>query len=365
MKRMQILSITLLLALGSACQNKETNEKMVKSEEKIPKAWEEMGNSPLEYPAEVYKGGLEKRDAVGNVLDYVGLNNGLFTGPWGASGSGMSGGRFVPTHINCIWLSYAENIFYKIDCAIDHDKMLKLFQEGYPDSMWFFNDGRRVKSYFNSILTGFAPGGVVVIWLAGGGRQVEIGRYKGTQYAVDPKEIAELEQEVHVLFEKEFIDGVMSDPNTMPLEVQKASRNKPIPYGLWDSFRARYSWKPVFEAQGEAIGNIVYFEMVNGEKEELFGFSLQENKFIQRAVPSLFSLGWSNKIGQKYGGDIKLDYQETLAAYKKMYDGDKEIDAELVFRVNLTNSFVTVLLRSGDKEIRLPKTEVTVFKVRE
>jgi hypothetical protein len=333
--------------------------------EEIPKAWEEMCNAPQGYPIEVYKGGLEKRNAQGNILDSRWLNASLCTGfeGWGASGGGMSRSWFVPTHLNCIWLSYAENTFYKIDCAIDHDKMLKLFQEGYPNSMWFRNDGSRVKDYFNSIITGFAPGGVVVIWLAGANRQVEIGRYKGVKYTVDPKEIAGLEQETHVLFEQEFRDGIMSDPNVVPPKVQQANKNKPIPYGLWDTLRIRYLWRPVFEAQDDGVFYFVYFEMVNGEKEDLFDISLKENRFTPRALPSLFNIYWKDRTGQRYGAnDIEFDKQEIATAYKELFKEDKEAQAELVFTVNHANSFITVLLRSGDKKIRLPKTKINVYK---
>lgn len=354
---MKHLLFILLITQLSACQNKN-NETMIRNEETIPQGWEEMGNSPIDYPVEVYKGGLEKRNDQEVVLNYTGLNDGLITGPWGSSGSGMSGGRYVPTHINCIWLSYAENIFYKIDCPINHDKMLNLFKEGYPDSMWFQNDGSRVKSYYDSIITGFAPGGVVVIWLAGGGRQVEIGRYQGAKHVVDPEEIAGLEQETHVLFEQKFRDAIMVDPNVVPLEVQKANKNKEIPYGLWDKLRIKYNWRPVFEVKEDGVCDFVYLEMVNGEKEQLFDISLKENKFAQRAIPSLFNMGWKDKTGKSYSSEIKFDEQEITNAYEELFKLNENLQAELVFTVNYTNSFVTVHLRIDDKKIRLPKTEV-------
>lgn len=352
----------LLLSLNSSCQEKSANS--METQEKIPEAWEEMGNSPLEYPAEVYQGGLEQRDVNGEVLNYRGLNHGLITGPWGSDGGGMSRSWFVPTHINCIWLSYAEHTFYKIDVAIDHDKMLRLFQEGYPDSLAFLNYGEREKSYFHSIITGFAPGGVVVIWLAGGGRQVEIGRYKGVKYQLNlsNEELEEIGYPTRNLFDPKYREFIVTNKDVVPLEVQKANKNKPIPYGLWDSYRTRYSWRPVFEVQNEGIFESAYFEMINGEKEQLFDQTLINNIFVKRALPQLINLGWRDKQGQKYGGKIIFDEEEMINAFSEIYKEDNTVEAELHFVINQMNSFVTAVLQQGDKKIKLPKTKVNVYK---
>ena len=361
MKTIQNLVLALLLTLSSACQNKN-NTAMQEIEETIPKTWEEMCNAPQGFPAEVYDGGLEKRNTKGEVVDYAGLNRtGTILGPWGASGGGTGGKDFVPTHISCIWLSYAENIFYKIDCAVDHDKMLKLFQEGYPDSLAFLNFGRREKSYYDSIITGFTPGGVVVIWLAGGGRQIEIGRYKGVKHEVDPKEIAGLEQEVHVLFEPKYREFIMTNAAVIPPDIQQANQGKPIPYGLWDTYRNRYSWRPIFELQDNGVFETAYFEMINGEKDELFDVSLQENKFTKRAIPKLINMGWVNKTKKEYAAEIVFDEQEVKEAFDVIYKDNKELEAELVFRVNQANNFVTVMLVNNEVKIRLPKTKIKVY----
>ena len=364
MKTIQNLVLAILLTLSSACQNKN-NTAMPEIEENIPESWEEMCNAPQGYPIEVYEGGLEKRDAKGNITNYKGLNGKLSSGElgWGSDGGGTGGGNFVPTHLSCTWLSYAENVFYNIDCVIDHDKMLKLFQEGYPDSMWFLNDGRRVKSYYNSIITGFAPGGVVVIWLSGAGKQLEIGRYKGIVVEMNPneKELEEMGYPVRNLFDLKYRKFIMTNAAVVPAEVQKANQGKPIPYGLWDTYRNRYSWRPIFELQDNGVFGTAYFEMINGEKDELFDVSLQENKFTKRAIPKLINMGWVNKTKKEYAAEIVFDEQEVKDAFDAIYRDNKELEAELVFTVNQANNFVTVILVNNEVKIRLPKTKIKVY----
>ncbi|PDS21630.1 hypothetical protein B0A77_15425, partial [Flavobacterium branchiophilum] len=181
---------------------------------------------------------------------------------------------------------------------------------------------------------------------------------KGQKIEIDPDEIASLDQEEHVLFEKEFRDGIMADPVVIPLEVQKANIGKPIPYGLWDSYRTRYAWRPVFEVQHEGIMKAVYMEMINGEKEQLFDIALKENYYLKRARPAMIDFAWYAKDKKEYAAEIIFDEQELKAAFEELYKENKELKTELVFIVNYSNNFVTVLLRNEKKEIRLPKTKV-------
>lgn len=358
MKKIQILAMVLVLTLNSACQNKteDMNKYSIMDDQKRPEfEWEEMCNAPLGYPIEVYKGGIGG----------VGLNNGLSAGNnggWGASGSGSSHGpKELPDHIDCIWVSYAENCLYKINCSIDYDKLLKVFQEGYQDSNFFFNgNGEYKKDTYDAIIVGFAPGGVVVIWASGAGRQVEIGRYKGEKYEVPKEEIEGLDASGYTIFDPKFRKMIMTSPNIIPMEIQ--NNPKPIPYGLWDSYRTQYVWRPVVEVQSEGIVRSIYFEMYNGEKEKIFGAPLLENKFEKRAIIKQSYFSWKDNRKQGYASEINFDEEEVKSAFKEIYKENSQTEAELLFTVNHANNFVTVLLKSGDKKIRLPKTKVEVYK---
>ena len=361
MKKIQLIAIALLLALSSACQNKteEMKKYSIMDDEKDPEfEWEEMCNAPLGYPIEVYKGGIGG----------VGLANGLSAGNnggWGAFGSGSSHGKkILPRSLDCIWVSYAEDCMYSIDCPIDYDKLLALFQEGYQDSNFFFNgNGEYKKTTYNAIIVGFAPGGVVVVWAAGAGRQMEVGRYKGTPYKVPKNEIAGLDASGETIFDPKFRKMIMTSPNIIPLEMQ--NNPQPIPYGLWDSYRTRYNWKPVVETLNGGIVNDVAFDMYNGEKEALFDQELIVNNFKKRAVPNGFGIGWKDTKGQGYAGNINFDEKEVITAFKAMYKESPEQEAELVLIVNYTNNHITSLLRRGDNEIRLSKSAVNIFKTSE
>ena len=354
MKTLRTLTLFIIITITSSCQNKK-NMTILEQQVELPKfKWEESVNCPPGYPIEVYRGGFD-----GNT--YVSLNNGTATGisGWGYCGNGMSSGiKPLPSKINCIWVAYAERCHYKINTEIDYEKLLKLFQEGYPDSNRKF--GNR-KTTFNQIVAGFAPGGVVVIWASGAGRQVEIGRYKGSKFEVPQAEIDDLDASERLLFSEKEFDRIMNNTRIVPLEVREANSGKPIPYGLWDSYRTRYNWRPVVEVQQEGVNDLIYMKMYNGEKEDLFDEKLIENKIEERAVIKHAYFSWIDKEKLGYVCEMNFDEQEIIAAYKEMYK-ENTAEAELVFTVNHSNNFAMAMLKRGKNEVRLIKTKVKVYK---
>lgn len=348
----------MLLTLTSSCQNKKQDKKMTTEEFD----WQPTMCTPVGYPVDVYEGGLGSESGAGS-----GLYLGTHYGPWGATGRSMSSGiKPVPRHLDVTWLSYAEDSFYTIDCDIDYDKMVKLFKEGYQDSMWFFNDGRYQLDTYKYIIVGFAPGGVVVIWLYGPGKQVEIGRYQGREIVIPQNEISSLDNHERLLFDPEYRKETMLNTNMIPLEVQKANKNKPIPFGLWDRYREKYWWRPAYLVQKEGEMESVSFETYNAEQEELFDESFNRNDFLKRAIPKDIGLTWNNGKGDRFSGYVVFDEDKIFKAYQEIYKDNKEGRAELVFRVNIPNTFITVVLKGNGKEVSLNQgTKVEVFKIEE
>lgn len=357
-----LIIVALLTTLTGSCQDKKQDKDKEMNEPKF----EYEGNicSPLGYPIDVYEGGLESSS--GSTSLYLGVT----TGEWGSSGGGMSHSeKAVPKRLNVTWLSYAEDTFYTIDCDIDYDKMLRLFKEGYQSSAWYLNDGRYQKDTYNAVVVGFAPGGIVVVWLNGIGKQVEIGRYQGKKIVIPESETRGLDNHERLLFDPQYRKETMLSENIIPVEIQEAHKNKPIPYGLWDTYRERYSWRPVFaqRAFGDSTMRVVYtyLEMFDGEFEDLLDQSLVENKFTKRAIPKYVNFAWKDRAGQVYSGTLVFDEKVIFDAFNEICKDDKETQIEIVFQINIPNTFITVVLKSKDKEVSINKgTKVEVFKSR-
>jgi hypothetical protein len=359
MKTIQTLALALLITITGSCQNKKTMKEDLIDDSF---AYKPTLSCPKGYPVEVYRGWLESYSSSSSLS----LGTCTGTGEWGDTGGSMSDGiKIVPDRLNLIWVSYAEDTFYHINCAIDYKKMVEKFKEGYQDSMFYFNgNGQYKHETYDYIVVGLAPGGVVVVWLSGSGKRVEIGRYKGEKIEISPQEIAKLDNHDRLMFQADYRKETMLNEKIVPLEVQKANAGKPIPYGLWDSYRPKYTWRPTVVIQREGGLFNVVMEMFNGERESLFDQTLVMNEFTKRAVPREIFIGWRDKTGQNYGGTVDFDEKEIFDAYKQLYQDNKDTEAELVLETNIPNTFITALLRANGKDIRLPKTKVDVYKSR-
>jgi hypothetical protein len=357
-----IITLGLLITLTSSCQNKkEKTMQTATTTEQFD--WVEVVNAPQGYPIEVYRGGFILKN---------GRSVGMFSGPthveWGGGNGGMNSGvKPLPVRLNVIWVSFRERCLYEIDCALDYDKILDLFNEGYQDSAFFFNKkGTYKKVTYDEIKAGFLPGGGVVIWVEGAGKQVEVGRYQGHKTTVSQKEIDGLDNHDQLFFSQDYYTSILNNPKVVPPEMQEALKNKPISFDLWDTYREKYSWKPTFISKQEGfVVKEVYMEMFNGEKEELFDQSLVKNEFKKRAVIKKINFVWQDITGQAYGGNIDFDETEVFDAYQEIYKDNKNAEVEIEFRVNIPNNYVVAFLKGNGKEIGINlKTKVRVFESR-
>jgi Protein of unknown function (DUF2931) len=359
---MKTLLISLsLIALSGACQNKKPQKQEIMPTQLEKFDYQPTISCPLGYPVDVYQGGLEAEDG-----GFSSLYLGTCTGEdgWGSTGGSMSSGiKTVPNRLNVIWISYAENQFYAIDCDINYKKMVEKFKEGYQARLFFFNYGQNKPETYDYIVVGFAPGGVVIVWLSGNGKQVEIGRYQGSKYKVPANEIAKLDSHRHLLFEEDYVKETMLNTQIVPLAVQEANKNKPIPYGLWDTYRERYSWRPTFTVQREGTIFECGMEMINGEDENLFDQTLIKNEFAKRAIPKLVGIGWRDKTGKNYSGTMWFDEKEIYDAFAEIFKDNRDAQAEMEFRVNIPNNYITVWLHCNGKEVAVNEdTKIKIFE---
>jgi len=333
--------------------------------------WEEGTNAPLGYPAEVYRGGLELADE-----SYVSLFRSTIRGRngWGAAGSGMSHGmKPLPNRLNVSYLSYAENQFYHADCAIDYDKIFQLFKTSYQLRG---ADGKLWPEFYNQINVGFAPGGMVVVWVSGAGKSVEIGRYQAQKIVIPKQESDVLDAAEHLIFEETEVKRVMQSESIIPIEVQEANKNKPIPFGLWDTYRTRYKWIPIFQIQNEGTMGDFGFSYFNGESDVYFYEKTKQSEnngelFYQLQhddaalpIPKEIGFDWRDKNNKRYSGYFQFNENEIFQAFKEIAGEDKAIKIEMLIRVNVSNTYATVLLKgSNGKEMSLIKHDDKVFFV--
>ena len=362
MKYIYLLFTILSLQLSS-CQNKEAMKKDVFE-------WQETTSCPPGYAVDVYQGGLHSSKGFTSL--YLGVDTGKEG--WGRGASGMSSGKkTLPNHLHVIWVSYFEHKFYEIDTPIDYNKMVDLFNEGYylvSDNP----DNPRLKwENYDSIIVGFAPGGVVVIWIAGLGRQIEIGRYQGKEITFSKEYVESLhpgtQKNKHDIT---YHNKILYEWNMIPKEIVEEIKDKPIPYGLWDTYRKKYNWQLKFVfLHNEKIKNVTYY-LLNGEEEELYG-EVETEKYPKipvffrwetrkaRAIPKTISFFWEID-SSVYSCYIELDEKEIMTAFERVLGNDPGAEVTIELYVNTDRTRATVSLKTKEEEVGVFNNKVTINK---
>lgn len=170
---------------------------------------------------------------------------------------------------------------------------------------------------------------------------IEIGRYQA-KVITDPKEL-ESAKNKHLAtwrFTPEYFD-----------ELAKKLYNPNANCALWEMYRLRYNWKPIFTSDNPNFRLFkVNTEYYNGEKDQLMHPWLLENKIRERALPSVFQFFWETGKGEKFEGRIFFNQDEIFNHFKNL-TGDNEIQ-------------VKIALNNGDLEVMLNNEKLKVDSIR-
>jgi len=323
------LHLILLTTITISCQ-KQMEEKF---------EWLPTESAPKLYPMNIYRGNLYFEDG-GSV--YIPCSGFAHNG-WGNDGSTHTQGedlKPVPVKLAVTWASFAENKFYTGSWDLPKEKMLKLFKEGV------INYDTEKRQSYTQILVGCAPGGVVVVWMYGAGNQVEIGRYQAHETHIA---LSDYVPGNPTITQEEFFN-IKDYP-----EIEEAIQKKGgIEYGLWDSYRKKYTWRTRIEIPNHGFEDMS-LEMFNGEREDIFDEPLKRNELKERAVPQNVTFMLRNLKRKRIVFALDLDEEEIFNVFKQA-DGTKPI--EIILRANEDLSHPSLIFKQGDKETPIRKIDL-------
>ena len=366
-----ILFITLiLLALWlTGCWGYKAKQNKDKANAEQKYKWGVAVNAPIGYPIRFY----------GAMVGGTPISRELYSGTeepdWGcAAGYESHSMDELPQNVDMVWLSYKEDCFYRLKTAIDYEKIAKLFREGFDER---FSNGKMNHTTYNTVVVGIAPGGVVVLWVGSGYFPIkEIGRYQAEKIVL--REPEGLDNHQRLIFSKKDREEVLNSNTIIPEDFREANKNKPIPFGLWDSYRDhQYQWYPTFEIPNGRIGDVDY-QYWNGEADTFFFtdfvalegqkdvFAPQELYHDIRKLPLYKEIRFNYKAedGIKYGVGLQFDWEDILKAYKKVFgERPEEVKAHLDIRINRINSYLTVrLMGDNGKEAFIEPKSIRIRK---
>ena len=180
-------------------------------------------------------------------------------------------------------------------------------------------------SSMTHLVFGFAPKGMVVVWIGySGGARIEIGRFQAEEVKDDEKYAQIFFNEKSSQTRKEIIEKE-NVPNASPEE--------------WENYRNKYEWRPVFSSDNDTFfilkSSTRYY---NGEREYLLQPYILKAEYIKRAIPNEIQLFW-RAGGAQYEGRVffKWDKMDKILKEKGKTKND------IRFHINKDNKMEVFL----------------------
>ena len=276
------------------------------------------------------------------------LPYGSTSGRWGDSGAMFTEQYGTPIGADIVYYARYEDKFYHLKAEFPVEKMKDLVSRAYaisyvrshkePLKPYIVTDERMVFSAYENpyssmthLVFGFAPKGMVVVWIGyDGGARIEIGRFQAEE--VEDEEKYEEERFEYWNMSREKMRNKLYLPNASPEE--------------WENYRNKYEWRPVFSSDNDTFfmlkSSTRYY---NGEREYLLQPYILKAEYIKRAIPKEIQFFW--RVGDaQYEGRVffKWDKMDKILKEKGKTKND------IRFHINKDNK-IEVFLNDEPLEV--------------
>jgi hypothetical protein len=306
----------------------------------LPEFHVEMSHPENKYRIEPVYDSIKTLEGVRASFPYGGSS-----GEWGDAHSTWTEQHGTPIGADITYYAKYEDIFYHLNVDFPIDTIKDWTKRFYPSTEVEENQDelqeyiydrkpaqRRTYIEFRDLVFGFAPKGMVVVWLRYGGTQKELGRYQAEVVEDDQALEAKLFSRT-ITVPREQIRTKNAVPNASPEK--------------WDNYRIKYLWKPIITSENKNFRLFwVLTEYFNAEYENKLRPMLLHPKKEKRAIPSLITFFWETGKGEKFEGRVFFNWQKTNEEFKNGDNGDNEIQ----IIINGYNSDFEVLLNGRDLE---------------
>jgi hypothetical protein len=350
MASVSISSISLIVFLSTASTAAMAADPTIKQFLGISTTnfrWEARDSAPRKCPMEIVAGNLRYQD--GKFSDYVPGGSAIANG-WGEPISSHGGDTKhpLPAVLDILFFSFTEDQFYRGTFDLPYEKILKLFQEGY------YSPKSRKDETYDEVVVGVAPGGVVAVWLRGVDRQTEVFYAKAVKVNLPWSTLTSATHIAREAYVQKMIKYSLETP-----EAIEALKKIGPPLGLWDRYRTRYNWQPVFTNMPLLDPYIRVVSYFNGESQHL---NYPPEAVASRPVPKYMRFIWKTpKLPSDRLIELTFNEAEIFSAFEKLGAGNKPLQLEMKIEIVNGNQMFTVALRNEKERIEFDHTDVKQF----
>ncbi|SEN01522.1 Protein of unknown function [Chryseobacterium taichungense] len=277
----------------------------------------------------------------------AGLPYGGTSGTWGNSGKGWTEQYGTPIGADITYYSKYEDTFYRLNVDFPIDKIKDYMERAYPrwddqyeETKEYKKLGRGYeagnsepkKSYdsFSTLVFGFAPRGMVVVWLRYNYfQQIELGRFQA-QVIQDDKDLEKVMFSKTISVTRKEIRQTRLIPDASPLQ--------------WDNYRIRYNWHPLVTSENSHFEVMeIMNKYYNGEQENMLRPWVSNPPIRERAIPQELYVFWQTgkEDSERLQANIFFNWEEVNEAFKK---AGNTIDMQI--KISQDNKEVWVFLNN-------------------
>ena len=339
------ISYIIILCLGllpiTSCQKKEV----------IPQFYVEISHPDNKYritPIKDYILTLEGTTA--------GLPYGSSSGRWADSGARWTEELGTPIGADIVYYSNYEDVFYHLKADFPVDYMKEMTQRAYfiyepknfEGNLPQYIDLREKRSYFSQVnftgtvcnefdnlIFGFAPKGMVVVWLGYGPTRIELARYQA-ELVKDEKLIKEYEDRLATM----YYNVSRKDKYEIHKEIHGEKVSKATPE-RWDNYRKKYKLKVVISSENKGFRVFrISTEYFNGEKRITLCPYMTSPKAEERAIPEMMRFVFETAKGASYNCEVFFDWDKLHTICSKNPTAEHTLEVKL----NATSTDLEVFL---------------------
>lgn len=314
------------------------------------------GNAPTGLPADIAFLLLGRRSEE----QICAIRKFPFIGPWGCNGRNdlhFTEQIPLPDYLDTVYLSAIEKKFYSLETALDVN-LIKTYRDKYMSL-----DGEQKLSF----IVGFAPYGIVVLWLYYPKKQYIIGVYQGEEIEVDMEDF--LPNNPNILLDK-ICDHYVKTEERVNSEVIKSMLNENFFQKLMHQFSYRYAIEFVSNDSKDYQDFINKYELksitdslIDGTFNKLNDGSLLH--YHKGGVVQKNSIEWIHGKNQ-YSCCFFFNELQIQSIFERFYGAHPETKTDFIIRIDAENKkYELSLFRQGLKEpVRIPESayQLIVFK---
>lgn len=299
MMKKNILIILLCVIQLISCQKKKS----------MPMYYVEICHPSSEYLVTPIRDSIITLEGVRASLPY-----GSTSGRWGDSGAMFTEQFGTPIGADIVYYARYENKFYHLKAEFPVEYMKDLVNRAYaidylegskePLQKYIVTDKRMIFSAYENtyssmthLIFGFAPKGMVVVWVSyGAGDRIEIGRFQAEEVKDDEK------------YAQIFFTQKSSQTRKQIIERENIPNASPT---QWDEYRNKYEWRPIFSSDNTDFFALEFWGYYyNGERELLLQPYMMKTEYKARAIPNEIDLFWRTAPDRKYEGRVFFNWEK-------------------------------------------------------